>query len=1458
MFQNIIIIIFLLLGYTTVFAQSSKKDDDKNNIPGSKHEIQGNYLPGTIIIKLKPQFRNLISKNRVHLPALSNTFKDIQVESIEPMFPGVSAPQNQKNKHGEELVDLSLIYVIKFTSSISVPDAIDRIVNSPAIEYAEPFPLDEILIHTDIEPDRYIPNDPMAQPGGPQYYLERMKAYEAWEVTKGDTNVVIAIVDTGINFDHEDLQNQVAINHGETGLDAFGNDKRTNGIDDDGDGYIDNWRGWDLGNNDNNPTFVGNHHGVMVTSSASSTVDNGIGLAGTGFNCRYMPIKASADNLSAISFGYQGIIYAAQRGAKVINLSWGGASAYNQAAQDIINFAAINHDAVVVAAAGNVNSESNYFPASYENVISVASSDTITSATTGKVIDKKWNHATFSYRVDVCAQGNYIAAATGAGGYTTTSGSSFSAPLVAGAAALVRSQFPEMTSQQVKQQLRVSGEIIDTLPENIQFRGKIGRLLNMHRAVTDNTIPGIHMKTADLKSKYGQYAFSGDTLTMPAEFINFLHPTSNLQIRLSCLSSSVVMIDSVFNQGVANTFQTFNNHSEPFKFYINPDNQNNHNITFLLEYFDGEYYDYQYFRRNINPTHVDIDTNRVKLTVTSNGRLAFNNPMTQQGSGFTYDNNYLIFSSGLMIGNRKGVTTKVSDCVRTAGSALSNDFTAYAQVRFDPSSHGDLGTGVRLHDTATASTGKIGVQVTQKTYAWDTDSLDNMIFVEYKVKNISSEAMDSLHVGLFTDWDIMDYMRNRADWDKDEKLGYVYSSDANSLYGGTTILTPNPPACYSLDHSNAGGNNINPNKAAGFSKTEKFTTISSGVARMKAGQTGPGNDVSQIIGATVYNLAPGEEQTVAFALLGADNFYDLKVSAKKARAKFKSIKTGSIPVAQHHDFCKGDTVEITIDPENGSKFRFYSSFPGTPVHTGSSYTNSFFESDTIYITNVDSIFESQPFAVYIQRKEIIAQHSPLPDTINFLTTPHVNLTSLTATAEVIEWKTGDGISYSEASAEHTYELPGSYLIQLITENEFGCKDTAEHILRIISPGPLPVVSDLNFCEGEPVEITVSPEQGTLFNFYADFPETLLHTGSSYTSMFEETSGIFVTNADSIYESEPVEIQITKRSISASFEVSQEPINFYATTHLHIIPESTGADEFLWATGDGSIQSEEVLYYTYQEPGQYTVSLTVENEYGCSDTHEEAVTIVQPGGIPQLEHIFFCHGDVVDITLSPENGTLFNFYNEYPGAPVFSGTSYNLEEVSSNRTLYITNADSLIESSPIEHHIIFHNDVSANFLLVPEMIDLAFDNKLYLVNQSSNEEEIEWFLNNVNIGSNSLMSYTFTEPGEYIITLAAKDVNGCLSTISKTFTATFTTSNIHPESSIVEFYPNPTENFLTVIHKFNSSKISYTIKDMMGRTVLQMDSPSDTETLDLSNAASGVYFLQILVDEKVEIRKFIKR
>jgi PKD repeat protein len=1110
MLYKIFPILFIFLNINCALI-AQHKEIIKNTTPARVTNPVAEYVANTVVFKIKEESREAFKQTKKgKFPFLeSKSKKLINILSVEQIFPNFEPLKIKKNKFGEAYIDLSLLYVLKYEGNYSVKEVSSIIQKSGLVEYAEPQYIDKVLS---------IPNDPYTQPDTSQYtYFSRMKAYEAFSVEEGDTNVVIGIIDTGVKWDHEDLKGNIKYNYADP----------IDGIDNDLDGYTDNFRGWDMGNGDNNPYYAaGDQHGTIVAGCAGATTNNNVGIAGTGFKCKFLPIKASSDGSSSLSAGYPSIVYAADHNCKVINLSWGGPGNYSQTAQNIINYAAINKDIVVIAAGGNTPSWPAHYPATYNHVLSVAAYDTMHHAGLDSIIERPANPIfTNNYYIDMGAMGRRVFSTTYGGYSGYQAGSSYAAPLVAGAAGLVRSKYPSLNALQVAELLRVTTDpLIDTVVENLYFKqeraGK-GRL-NMYRALTDNISPAIRMVENKITDDFGNFAFSGDTLQVRCNFRNYLQPTNNATVTISSPNPNIEIIQGTFLLGSLPTLEDRNNNNAPFRIYVKPTAGINEQVFLRLGYSDPatNYTDYQYFEFRVNPDYVDIDTNEISVTVTSNGRFGFIDALASIGNGFEYKGQSIMYEGGLMISTGK---TKVSDCVRGADMGnTDNEFNFISPVKYVKSLEGDLESKTVLTDNLALN--PIGITIEQRTYASEITPDDKHVVIEYHITNNNSTAIDSLMVGLFVDWDIQNYNQNKSNWSSKDSIGYSYYTGTNGIYAGISILTPNPPICFSMENASTGGNNINPND--GFTTIEKHKTLSQGIGRTAAGGGGAGFDVSQVVGGLLLNVLPNEKRTIAFAFVAGDNFSDLQNNAHRARDKFKLNNTSPTPIINNFHYCLGNTESPVITPENGVKFNFYKAPDFTnPLHVGSSFTyNTITNTDTIYVSSIDSIFESHTEMSTINfHSEVKAKIGLAPDTLDLSQASYIYFVDKSDYASTISWDLGDGtIINNQSEFLHEYSTTGTYKVILKAVDSYGCEDTISRkvVIKGRVDNKFPYVQD-------GVSVYPIPANETLnIQFYLDQPEHV--TINLYNELGKE---LFSTSINDIMlQTYPIPLETYKKGI----------------------------------------------------------------------------------------------------------------------------------------------------------------------------------------------------------------------------------------------------------------------------------------------------------------------------------------
>ena len=315
------------------------------------------------------------------------------------------------------------------------------------------------------------PNDPSLSS---LWGMTKISAERAWEVSTGDRDVLVGVIDTGVDYNHPDIRANYWSNAGETGTDENGNDKSTNRIDDDNNGYVDDFRGWDFANNDNNP-MDDHNHGTHCAGTIGGVGDNGVGVVGVNWQVgivgpKFISAAGSGTTAAAIS----AIEYATTIGVNLTSNSWGGGGSSEPMRLAIKE--ASDAGILFIAAAGNStanNDVTSSFPSNYDvpNVVAVAA--------TGQN-DSLASFSSYGLRtVDLAAPGVDIYSTARNNGYTSMSGTSMATPHVAGAVALMMSVHKQMTMDQLRAKLFQSVDAVPALATKVATGGR----LNLEKAL---------------------------------------------------------------------------------------------------------------------------------------------------------------------------------------------------------------------------------------------------------------------------------------------------------------------------------------------------------------------------------------------------------------------------------------------------------------------------------------------------------------------------------------------------------------------------------------------------------------------------------------------------------------------------------------------------------------------------------------------------------------------------------------------------------------------------------------------------------------------------------------------------------------------------------------------------------------------------------------------------------------
>jgi subtilisin family serine protease len=440
------------------------------------------FAPQEILIKVKKNSNTKIKEHNedAGIPSLTNLNKKYHVKGFEKMVKSKPSKQDDADIYRWYKATLSPDSVSQDPKNArnQIHTMIYEYKKDPNIEAAEPNYRYSMSL---------APNDPFytttgtwGQPYADLYGMKKINAEQAWDQTTGSTSIVVADIDTGVDRNHEDIAANMWVNTREI---------PNNGIDDDNNGYIDDYYGWDFVNNDNDP-IDDNGHGTHTAGTIAATGNNGKGVVGVNWNSKIMALKfLSAGGSGFNDDAINSLLYALNNGARVASNSWGGFG-YDAALDDAITYV---HDRglVVVAAAGNSNTDAlNFFPAGSDDVITVAASD---------YNDARAYFSNWGAKIDVAAPGVDIlslrAANTDIYGngvhivnstYYRASGTSMATPHVAGLAALILSKYPALKPEDVRQILRTASDDLGTPGKDISFG--YGRI-NAYRSVSNTQMP---------------------------------------------------------------------------------------------------------------------------------------------------------------------------------------------------------------------------------------------------------------------------------------------------------------------------------------------------------------------------------------------------------------------------------------------------------------------------------------------------------------------------------------------------------------------------------------------------------------------------------------------------------------------------------------------------------------------------------------------------------------------------------------------------------------------------------------------------------------------------------------------------------------------------------------------------------------------------------------------------------
>ena len=798
------------------------------------------HIPGRVIIKFGND------------PGLSKTNGKTGIKSVDKIllkagdFKVNYAFPFLRNSRKAEKKMLENICIVHFSPDYDIEMMIDELNNDPSVVYAEPMRIFQM---------QDIPNDPQFPS---MEWFDRVNAAAAWDEVKGEQgDVVIAVVDGGIDLAHEDLQANIWINEDEI---------PGNGIDDDNNGFIDDVNGWNFDTDNNNPSLIDGNHGTHVAGIAAAVTNNGKGISSLSWNCRVMTLKMAVLGKSrGVGMGFTSIVYAVNNGADIISCSWGNHSTPSQYEQEVIDFALAN-GVLIVAAAGNYNNDidsKEFYPASYRGVLSVGAS--------GSSNDSKPEFSNYGKNVDVFTPGVDILSSIPNDQYDIISGTSMATPLTAALAALVKTQHPDWGPLQVREQIRITCDNIENA--NPGFEGKMGSgRINAFRAVTENDSPGLQISGVswqEIEGNGDNIIDAGETIGLNITFTNYLEDGANINIELQSEDPAINIIENQQSINVLN-----HGDSTELNFVFSTDNslEDGHVLRFYTGISaDNDYEDTDRLRLVITPPqYVTHNTGKLRVSVIDNGNIGAAGFIGAScGAGFIFDGHQFLYESGFLAGTGPD---RVSDALRVIFQERKHDFKLAEGQSIsigDTSGIFDRVSHVIFDDRMAEN--PLNIRVDLQGYTINQPDSAGFIVLEYEIKNENAAPLENIYFGFYLDIDINANAEDLLNHNAAERMVVTQNSINNPDKIAALKLLSEVPGYHHHTFSIAPG----VSDFIEFTDAQKFQSMSGGI------QEGPSlqNDVSSMTGAGPFTLQPGQSETFAIALFGAGNMAELENTA---------------------------------------------------------------------------------------------------------------------------------------------------------------------------------------------------------------------------------------------------------------------------------------------------------------------------------------------------------------------------------------------------------------------------------------------------------------------------------------------------------------------------------------------------------------------------------------------------
>jgi len=1285
---------------------------------------------------------------------------------------------------------------IKVGKDQDIVKLISKLVKNPSVVYAEPLLNYQLL---------YTPSDPANTIN--QSYLEQISAYDAWGITRGDDDITIGIIDTGLALDHEDLSGSLWTNEADP----------IDGLDNDNNGYVDDYYGYDFADLDADPNSDSNPHGARAGGVAGATTDNSIGISGIGFNTKIAALKGFTTSGSLSNNLFEAIVYAADMGIDVLNLSWGSVREPLQSEQDILNYAVLEKNVIVAVSAGNdgakANPEALFYPASYDNVLSVGATDSD---------DSKWSSSTYNYFVDLVAPGVSIYSTVNDNGYGTQSGTSFASPMVAAVGALVKAEFPELNALQIMERVRVSSDDIYNVGTNALFDGKLGYgRLNAFSAVSQSALKSVRIQSFEASTSHSDQLFFGDTVTITANFTNFLSDVNSPQVTISSPEGNFSIVHGT--QALP-AMDELEESAGSFQIVLDSNLEPESTLFFRFDFMDGAYADFQFLQGKTSPDHFDFGAD-VKMTIAGNGNLGFADASFFEGIGIEYQGTSVLNYAGLIIGN---------SAISVSDNLIADYGNQDREQNFDPIINYKL-----LSHPAADQFGysefedaEHNLIIEQSSYSWEND---DFIILRYRINNNSAVAITDLSIGTFTDFDLVDPLKNMAEYDI--AGSYMLTTDLDeTIFSGTKIIANGTSRYSALDVNNQNGNDFDIDGV--FSDADKYEFLRNQQIA-SAGAVGVGNDVAMINGITLAQIDPFESEYFTVIVALSPTKSGLEAEFSKAEVRLSEIIAN--PKIVETVFSCGN--EVTLDPDEGDIYQFFEDSEGlVQIHQGSSFTTGSINQDSsFFVRNIDGMYPSDIFQIPVVLISEVADFTMSPDTLYLdHETNVVSFLDQSFQAETWTWDFDEGTISTLQNPTLSFNQAGEYDVSLSVENVSGCLDTSIRKLVVANRPASPTFSAFNICPGDLITVS-DPTVDYLEVFENIEDENASHKGNDLElGPFDKSTVIYVSGVYSQLKSLRIPVEVFVEELSTDFAIE---VDTTTVTHQIVATVPEGVTTFEWFVNDLSAGSDSQIAVNSAEL-DVRIRLDQTNANGCTASSEKSFKF-SGSPIPSQQDVIYCNNENAIIT--PENGKIFGFYSDAELTDLIKkGKQLTVTE---DMKVFVVGLDDGLPSDPREVNVSFEE-----FELEIESTSekIGDKNRITLSTlPNGGISEFNWYLDDELFDTSSEPTFVLDD-AVYQIIVEVVNQNSCAH--RDTLQLDLTTPLGFAESPAFNFHPNPSSGLIMLSNWKEINSIS--ISDIAGHYIFEISTLA--EVININHLSPGVYLLKATTNDDIFTKKLIVR